>query len=155
MLLVATIGCGKLEQDRKGVIQNFYQAMESQDYDKLKDMMAEGYQIIDIGSLSSHQKATHSEVGNDIVERAKFLNAAFPNFKIKINEMVAEGNQIVVQADLKGNQRGNFLGVEPTNTPVVIKSFMMFTLHEDKIIRAVELWNELGVMKTMDYIVLE
>ena len=47
-----------------------------------------------------------------------------------------------------------FLGVEATDKPVVIKIFAVFTIEGGKITHLNEVWNELGVMKQIGYIVL-
>jgi predicted ester cyclase len=68
--------------------------------------------------------------------------------------MLADGNKVVARIQIQGVQRGSFLGIEPTNKPVVIKEFVILTIEGGKITHLNEVWNELGVMKQIGYIAL-
>ena len=46
------------------------------------------------------------------------LRSAFPDFKATIEDMVAEGDKVVIRMTWKGTQKGEFMGVPPTGKSV-------------------------------------
>lgn len=134
----------------KDIVQQFYTAVVKQEYKTIDSLMADNYQIIDIGTLRDGVETT----SNDINKRTRQLHRAIPGFTIKIDQLVSEGNKVMVRTKLSGAQQGAFMGVAPTNKPIVLRNFVEFTIENGKITKTVELWNELAVMRQMGYIIL-
>jgi steroid delta-isomerase-like uncharacterized protein len=71
------------------------------------------------------------------------LRSAFPDFRATIDDMVAEGDKVVVRQTWSGTQQGEFLGVPPTGKSV---SFGVIDIVRFAGGKAVEHW---GVMDAM------
>jgi predicted ester cyclase len=79
---------------------------------------------------------------------AMFLKA-FPDFHFTIDDMIAEGDKVVVRATLTGTQKGEFMGIAPTGKRVSITSIDIVRLVDGK---AVEHWgieDDLGMMQQL------
>jgi steroid delta-isomerase-like uncharacterized protein len=48
------------------------------------------------------------------------LHTAFPDFKATINDIIAEGDKVVVYMTWTGTQRGEFMGIPPTGKSISI-----------------------------------
>ena len=46
------------------------------------------------------------------------LRSAFPDFKATIEDMIAEGDKVVVRMNWSGTQNGEFMGIPPTGKSV-------------------------------------
>jgi len=140
--------------DNKEIVQEFYQAFEKNDARTLDELLRANYGVQDSTVVFDSAYSKYDAFSKNMKVRLKALHEAFPDLKIKIVEMMADGNKVLARVQLTGVQRGSFLGVEATDKPVIIKVFSIFTIEGGKITHINEVWNELGVMKQIGYIIL-
>ena len=55
-------------------------------------------------------------------------HAAFPDFGLTIEDLLAEGERVVVHATLRGTHRGDFFGLPPTGRPVAVGGLARYRL---------------------------
>ena len=55
---------------------------------------------------------------DDLKQRLTALRTAFPDLSETIEDMVAEGDKVVVRNTLRGTHRGDFMGIAPTGKEV-------------------------------------
>ncbi len=53
-------------------------------------------------------------------QRLAGLRAAFPDVHLTIEDMIAEGDRVMVRMTLRGTHRGTFQGIAPTGKPVTV-----------------------------------
>jgi steroid delta-isomerase-like uncharacterized protein len=82
-----------------------------------------------------------------------FMNA-FPDSRVTIEDMIAEGDQVVTKKTFTGTHTGEFAGIPPTGKPVTLQFVDIMRVRDGKI---VEHWNcidqlsfmqQLGVIPT-------
>lgn len=94
-----------------------------------------------------------------LIEHIQFFEGAFPKYELFIEEMVTEGNKVVVQGRATGIHEGEFNGIPPTGKKMDLPFVIRYTIGNDKI---TDMWliadqmilmEQLGVMKpqTTDY----
>lgn len=71
------------------------------------------------------------------------LRNAFPDFKATIDDIVAEGDRVVIRQTWSGTQKGEFMGIPPTGKSVSFKVIDILRMAGGK---CVEHW---GVMDNM------
>ena len=74
---------------------------------------------------------------------------AFSDFYFTIEDMIAEGDKVVLRATLRGTHTGDFMGIGPTGKPVTYTAISIRRLEAGRI---VEEWVEtdmLGLMQQM------
>ena len=64
--------------------------------------------------------------------------AAFPDVRFTVEDLIAEGDQVVARLTQSGTHRGVFLGLPPTGKRVQVTGMEIFRLADGKI---VEHWN--------------
>ncbi|MEM7174646.1 MAG: ester cyclase [Chlamydiota bacterium] len=138
----------------KQIVSNFYHAMSTADTATIESLLAPKYQVRDSTVPFNSSYSQFDAFSKKIGVRLKALHQALPQLKLTVNQLIAEGNKVFASVQIAGVQRGHFLGAQPTDKPVNIHIFAVFTLSQGKITQIDEIWNQLEVMKQMGYIVL-
>ena len=68
---------------------------------------------------------------------------AFPNLKIVIEDMVAEGDKVAARCSVHGKHEGDFMGKAATQSPVDITGIAIVRIENGKIVEA---WNNFDFM---------
>jgi predicted ester cyclase len=79
---------------------------------------------------------THEERKQRIVSA---LGAAFPDLKLAIEDVIAEGDKVAVRYSISGTNTGEFMGIPPTNKRIELTSLCIFRLADGKV---AEMWVE-------------
>ena len=74
------------------------------------------------------------------------LRSAFPDFKATIDDIVAEGDKVVIRQTWSGTQKGEFMGIPPTGKSV---SFGVFDILRMAGGKCVEHWGQMDSMSLM------
>ena len=86
-------------------------------------------------------------------EHIIFFDGAFPKYDILIEEMISEGNKVVIRGRLKGEHKNEFNGIPATNKSVDFPFVIRYTIENGKITDhwliadQMILMEQLGVMK--------
>ena len=74
------------------------------------------------------------------------LRSAFPDFKATIDDMIAEGDKVVIRQTWSGTQKGEWMGVPPTGKRVSIGVIDIIRIAGGKF---VEHWGQMDSMGMM------
>lgn len=91
-------------------------------------------------------------------DKAKDLNAfkqaekeyitAFPNKKVKIDEVLAVGdNKVILRWTTTATHKGNFHGIAATNKEIKYCGMTLFQCSNNKIVEAWQSWDRLGLLE--------
>ena len=82
-----------------------------------------------------------------LTERITFLESGFPHYQIKVDEVTAEDNRVIVRARFVGKQKGPMNGMPPTGKSVEIPYAIGYHIEHGKIIAhwMITDWLELSV----------
>ena len=59
--------------------------------------------------------------------------AAFPDFHMRVDALIAEGNRVAVQGTISGTHDGEFLGMPPTGNAFSVSNIEVFEVQDGKI----------------------
>ncbi len=62
------------------------------------------------------------------------LRGAFPDYHSTIEDLVAEGDRVVVRQTVTGTHRGAFMGIEPTGRRVRFEAIDIFRVRDGRIV---------------------
>jgi steroid delta-isomerase-like uncharacterized protein len=89
--------------------------------------------------------------GRDGLKQAlRLFASAFPDWYTTIEDLIAEGDQVVMRGVASGTHRGVFMGIPPTGKQVTVPGIHIWRIKDGKI---VEHWGEsdwLGMMQQLD-----
>ena len=70
-------------------------------------------------------------------ETVRWLTAAFPDLRIGVDELIAEGDKVVSYITMRGTHLGEFQGIPPTGRSFDVKAMHLFRVADGK---CVEHW---------------
>ncbi|MDB2606267.1 ester cyclase [Zobellia sp.] len=91
-----------------------------------------------------------------LIEHIQFFETAFPKYELFIEEMVTEGNKVIIQGRATGIHKGEFNGIPLTGRKMDLPFVIRYTLENQMII---DMWlmadqmilmEQLGVIQTDD-----
>jgi steroid delta-isomerase-like uncharacterized protein len=63
------------------------------------------------------------------------LTQTFPDLKVAVQEVLEDGNKVIVRSEISGTQKGAFLGFPSKNRKLVIQAIDIHELKDGKIVR--------------------
>ena len=82
----------------------------------------------------------------------RMLQSAFPDHHTTIEEMIAEGDKVVMRGTLSGTHRGDFLGIPPTGKHFTMTQIHIFRLVDGKVTDHWVNRDDLGMMQQLGVI---
>jgi steroid delta-isomerase-like uncharacterized protein len=93
----------------------------------------------------------HSSPGPENAKRAaRVFRAAFPDIHFTVNELIAEGDKVVVRVTFRGTHRGEYMGIPATGKSVQVSGVEMARLANGLIVE--EVWHfmdEVGLLQQL------
>ena len=77
---------------------------------------------------------------------------AFPDFRVTIDDLVAEGDQVAGRATAQGTHRGEFMGMQPTGKRFEIAEMHIIRMAGGKMAEHWESSDQLGMMQQLGVI---
>ena len=79
-------------------------------------------------------------------EKAAYIRhkALWGGWSESIDEMIAEGDRVMVRWTFRGIHQGMYLGIPPTHKPVTFSGINLFRIQANRIAEVWNLWDQLG-----------
>ena len=77
------------------------------------------------------------------------LLAAFPDGRLTIEDMIAEGDKVVTRYTFRGTHKGDFMGIAATGKEVASTGIFISRIAEGKIVEEWEEYDALGFMQQL------
>lgn len=74
---------------------------------------------------------------------------ALPDLRSTIEDLVAEGDRVVVRWSTTGTQRGELLGVPPTGRRITLTGISILRIAEGRVLEEWTSWDALGVLRQL------
>ena len=119
--------------------------MEKKNQDKNKESVRKLYEeILNTGKFELLNQIVSEEYAGPrgikgptgFAETIKPVRAAFPDIKWAVEDLIAEGNKVMIRWTWKGTNTGSFDGFPATNKEVIHNAINIFQFSGDKIIKA-------------------
>lgn len=78
--------------------------------------------------------------------------AAFPDAHFTIEDMIADGDKIVVRFTATGTQHGDFMGIPPTGKHVTVTGISITRLEKGKVVEGWSSFDALGMLQQLGVI---
>jgi len=93
----------------------------------------------------SHRSDAEGDFEASVKGWASFI-AAFPDMRITVEDMIAEGDKVVTRYLVQGTHLGTFRGIPPTGRKVQVKWVTVHRIRESKIVEMWEFPDMLGFL---------
>ncbi|WP_426061842.1 ester cyclase [Hymenobacter sp. B1770] len=128
----------------KAVVRAYADAiLVKRDFSKFSEFTAPGFYI----DRSAVPEAIKGE--NALHSQMDMLYGAFPDLDLKIVDIVAEGDKVVVRFEAPGTHMNTFGGIEGTGRTAVWKGLVMYHVLDGKISQAWANWDDWGLMNQL------
>jgi steroid delta-isomerase-like uncharacterized protein len=77
---------------------------------------------------------------------------AFPDMQFTIEDVIAEGDEVVVRWTLRGTHQGELMGIPPTNNQVTVRGMSIERVSGDKIVETWDNYDAIGLMQQLGVI---
>ncbi|MEO6687233.1 MAG: ester cyclase [Dyadobacter sp.] len=85
----------------------------------------------------------------ELIDHILFFDAAFPAYEVIIEEIMAEGNQVIVRARLVGDHNGVFGEILPTNRHVDFPFVVSYRIENNKIVSHWLVADQMAIMQQL------
>lgn len=130
-------------EDNKTISRRFFEDFwNAGNLDALPELAAEDivFRDRDMGEHRGHD-ATRAFI-------AMYRNA-FPDLRFTIEEQIAEGDKVVTRWTARGTQRGELMGIPPTEKSVAVSGVTTDRIAEGRIAESIGSWDALGLMQQL------
>ncbi|ORB30227.1 ester cyclase [Mycolicibacterium parafortuitum] len=113
-----------MTESNKALVRRFFTAVEEGAFDVFDEIVAEHY--------DDHLPGT-SPGRESLKTYFRGLRSAFPDLRLPISQMVAEGDRVAVLNAVQGTHRGEFLGIAPTGRSVDASAFQLYRIQDGRL----------------------
>jgi steroid delta-isomerase-like uncharacterized protein len=131
------------QEENKAIFRRYIEEVWNQGNLEVVDEIFDRY-------ISHQPDGPTLERGPEDVKRfVSEFRTAFPDFRISIDDQIAEGDKVVVHATIRGTHEREFRGMAPTGKEIEERGFSVFRFSEEG--KVVESWDsyysQLGLMR--------
>jgi len=102
-----------------------------------KSVVQKYFKAFDAGDLEKLESLTSPEMFENVKDAHAWVVATFADHRLKITEIVAEGDKVAVRVTSSGRHTGEFMGMSPTGKGWTNYGAYFFRLEAGKI---VDIW---------------
>jgi predicted ester cyclase len=125
-------------------------AIKRQEYEAVNQKNLNALEEVVASDVISHPARLGQAPGLEGVKQLfSSLYAAFPDFHIDIEDMIAEGDRIVARVTGSGTHQGEFMGIAPTGNRVEFSAIDIARIVEGKIVEHWSNSDQLGLIQQL------
>ena len=133
---------GMSTEQNKAIRRQAYEAVNQKNLDALDEVTA--------SDVINHSARPGQAPGLEGVKQLfSSLHAAFPDFRIDVEDMIAEGDKVVARVTGSGTHQGEFMGIAPTGNRVELSAIDIARIAEGKIVEHWSNSDQLGMMRQL------
>jgi steroid delta-isomerase-like uncharacterized protein len=133
----------EVEEQNKAIVLRLLEEMDNKNFEIFNEVYAPDAKIY-FPSNSSEPMSVEQAV-----PMAKSFYAAFPDFSHSIEELIAEGDKVILRAIDRGTHQGEFNGIPATGKKIEMGVIAISKFKEGKIVEAWEEADILGLMQQL------
>ena len=133
-------------EENKAVVRRFFEELLSTDNFAVADeILSPGFRFYFAGSPEPLDLEHYKEF-------LRARRAAFPDRRILVEDMIAEGDKVSARFTMHGTHKGELRGIAPTGTEVTMTGIDMIRLADGKMVEDRVEVDQLGMMQQLGVI---
>jgi steroid delta-isomerase-like uncharacterized protein len=89
------------------------------------------------------------------IQGVELFRNAFPDLKIKVDDMIADGDKVVTRWTATGTHNGELMGIPPTGSAVKVTGISIDRCAQGKVVEHWDVFDQLGMMQQLGVVPLE
>ncbi len=136
-------------EDNKCLVRRVYEELVmGGHFDKLEELVHEDY-------VDYTQPPGWPTDRAGLKLQLQYFRAAFPDIRVRIEEMVAEGDLVMYRQLMCGTHKGEFFGIAPTGNHVEMPGLHMLRIRDGKLVEHRATNDDLGMLRQLGVIPAE
>lgn len=120
-------------EENKAAIRQLYDAMNQRDWEALERAFAPDY--------VHHSSPEHDMSLDQLRQVMVGFTTAFPDLHAEIDELIAEGNKVMVRWTQRATHSSEFMGIPPTGKHITWSGINIFRVVDGKIMEDTPYWD--------------
>lgn len=114
--------------NHKALVQRYYdEVVSGGNFSNLEQFISPVYLDHNVDDASAR--------GPDVLrQHLEAIRKTFPDFSMKIEEIITEGNKVVTRVTGRGTHLGEWMGIIPTGKEIYLKGINIDTIEDGKIV---------------------
>ena len=127
------------ETDNKTTLRRLIEGLNNKNYDIVDELVAP--------DVVEHEEIPGMPPGREGMRQTfQMMHAAFPDLQVVAQDILADGDKVVMRAQFAGTHQGDFMDIPATNKQVAFNVIDIFRLAENKV---AEHWGVTDMMGLM------
>jgi steroid delta-isomerase-like uncharacterized protein len=134
-------------EENKAVVRRIYEELwDARRLEVADELVAEGAVNYDTGLLP------HPFGPEEMKGTVRMVTAAFPDNRHEVEDLFAEGDQVMTRVRLTGTHEGPFMGIPPTGRRIEVGEIHVYRLRDGKAVEHRVGRDDLGAMRQLGVI---
>jgi steroid delta-isomerase-like uncharacterized protein len=129
-------------EENKALVRRCIDEVDKGNWAILDELLARDY----VYHMSGRPEPLTREESEQLV---RAVDAAFPDGRMTIEDMIAEGDKVVTRYTSRGTHKGDFMGIPATGKKVVVTGIVISRIAEGKIAEDWEEFDGMGFMQQL------
>ena len=131
------------ETSNKATVRRFDDVISARDAEVISKTIDEVVEPDALIATPLPIEATGAELLKEVIRR---LHRAFPDLRITVENLIAEGDTVVARNTVTGTHQGDYRGLPPTGKPITYNEIFIFRFADGRI---AEIWGVVDVFSQM------
>jgi steroid delta-isomerase-like uncharacterized protein len=130
-------------EENKALFKRWFEdVVNANDYSKVEELLAPNYRAHFPGAPEAIDRDGHKGM-------VEFFAAAFPDWEEQIQDVIAEGDRVVLRVTAGGTHEGEFQGIAPTGKQVTITGMGIVRVENGQIAESWWEFDAIGLMQQL------
>lgn len=116
----------EIQNQNKEIARALFTAIDKNDFVKINELLSDDFSL----SAPNVQQPWNKE---NLFEAIKTFYTAFPDWTHNLNDLIAEGDKVVVKLTCRGTQKTTYENFSPTGKPVTQDAIHILTIIDGKV----------------------
>lgn len=114
-----------------------------------KEFIIRYFNAVSTAKEITHELLAHYITDEELIGHALFFNSVFPGYEVIMDEMMAEGNKVIIRGRFKGCHEGVFNGILPTHRTVEFSMVICYEIESEKIVHHWMIADQMALMEQL------
>ncbi len=139
-----------IENNKAALIRHFEEVLNQGKLDVVDEIYTDDYTLdAPVSSDGQSRSRSLTQGREQLKQRVTLFRTAFPDIHFTTDEIIGEGDSVVVRYTYRGTHQAVFAGMEPTGNSIAIMGILIAHLKDGKIQEAVSVFDSAELMKQL------
>jgi steroid delta-isomerase-like uncharacterized protein len=141
-----------VENNKAALVRHFEEVLNQGKLPVIDEIYTDDYTLdAPVSSDGQSQARSLTQGREQLKQRVTLFRTAFPDIHFSTDEMIGEGNTVVVRYTYRGTHQGVFAGLQPTGRSIAVVGILIAHLNDGKIQEAVSVFDSADLMKQLGH----